>query len=613
MVNELLPEDNEHRRIIESDISEVVDSYEVQPILFVGSGLSQRYFDAPNWEGLLRKMGEKCPKINKPLEYYKQDNTLPQIGSEFADKYREWAWDLYEEESGADSNDFPDHLYQEDDSSVYLKYKVSEYLKSITPDSLSDVDDEWEKEIERLQEIQPHAIITTNYDPFLERVFPDYDAIIGEEVLDIDFTRIGEIFKIHGCVSDLDEMVLTGDDYTGFRKKKAYLSAKLLTYLSEHPVLIVGYGIGDRNVKSILSDVDRALTHEDGSLIPNIFHLRWNDDLSKPDTPGTSELIPVENNRKVRVRSIQASSYKWPYEAFGESGTIEGMTIKELRKLMGNTYDIVTEEAPRSDIAFQRLTSVSEEENLERLFGITPLEDQPSIETEDGDEADVSAVIDEDGIPVSETLTTQAAESIDESLTAVTKAWNSMNDLLSSRKPIYRYYSQRRELDLLDNNEGRKKAEFLFRSSIQNYSHGVEWLIEYSGDKEEILERTLQEDLDGNCLNTFERVLLVLGKKELLEEIVQSDDIDYMSSRASEFANLCDYSVEDRVNEYVEEEFKFDGETYEVSNLLENPNDVEVLLDDVVGSLLNEDTPTKRAAMRNAELCRLGAEVLDSS
>lgn len=54
---------------------------------------------------------------------------------------------------------------------------------------MDEIPDQHQQEIELLREIQPHSIITTNYDRLLETIFPDYEPIIGEEVLRIKTYR----------------------------------------------------------------------------------------------------------------------------------------------------------------------------------------------------------------------------------------------------------------------------------------------------------------------------------------------------------------------------------------------------------------------------------------
>lgn len=62
---------NNYIESVTDDIETCIESMCCQPILFIGSGLSRRYFNAPNWEELLKKMGEQCPKIDKAFAYYK--------------------------------------------------------------------------------------------------------------------------------------------------------------------------------------------------------------------------------------------------------------------------------------------------------------------------------------------------------------------------------------------------------------------------------------------------------------------------------------------------------------------------------------------------------------
>lgn len=200
---------------VSDDIKECLNEMGTQPILFAGSGLSQRFFNGPSWLGLLENLKERCSIIPHEVGFYLQDGfKLEEVGSEFTKYYREWAW--------SNKGNYPSELF---DSNVlkdtYIKYEIGRFFEEITPQSVEEVADEHHrKEIELLRDIQPHAIITTNYDTFLEKLFPDYQPIIGQQILKPNTMSIGELYKIHGCVNSIHEMVFNGEDYDAFIAKE---------------------------------------------------------------------------------------------------------------------------------------------------------------------------------------------------------------------------------------------------------------------------------------------------------------------------------------------------------------------------------------------------------
>ena len=259
-----------------------------QPVLFIGSGLSRRYFGAPSWEELLSLLRAKCPLIEREYAYYKQTFKTPMaIGDEFARLYQQWAWDK-------GKNQFPAELFKGDvPEQAYLKYAIAQHLKSITPHSLAGITDLMvQAEISAIRSMRPHAVITTNHDQFLELLFPEYHPVIGQTIISSSQILYGEIFKIHGCVSDPSGIVFTQQDYEEFGIRKKYLSAKLLTYFSEHPLLFVGYSASDPNIRAILSDIDEAIPRPGpiGAIIPNIYILEWQNDMRVDYVPAREKL-----------------------------------------------------------------------------------------------------------------------------------------------------------------------------------------------------------------------------------------------------------------------------------------------------------------------------------
>ena len=108
---------------------------------------------------------------------------------------------------------------------IYIKHFVADFFKNHTPKNLDEIHDgNLKAEIALLQQIRPHAVITTNYDQLLELIFPEYTPIIGQKIINSSTISFGEIFKIHGCVSQADSIVLTRSDYDEFTRKKNILA-----------------------------------------------------------------------------------------------------------------------------------------------------------------------------------------------------------------------------------------------------------------------------------------------------------------------------------------------------------------------------------------------------
>ncbi|WP_394921485.1 SIR2 family protein [uncultured Robinsoniella sp.] len=361
---------------IKEDVLTCLENMNAQPILFIGSGLSKRYFNAPNWEQLLIDLADMCPKIDKKYAYYKQSHSDNiEIGQVFSGLFMEWAWT-------DGNNEFNKDLFEEDmPSDIYIKYKIKEIFEKITPKTVEEIPNKnYIEEIRILQSVNPHAIVTTNYDQFLECVFPEYYPVIGQKILKSNAMSVGEIYKIHGCVTEPRSLIFNKDDYDDFIVKKKYLSAKLLTYFMEHPLLLIGYNAEDPNIKAILSDIDEIIS-SDNELIPNIYILEWS---STPinGIPPRERLISIDGRRSIRVKSIHANEFDWVFELFATNSAIDNVNPKFLRALLARTYNLIRSDIPKKkvEIDFETLERVtSSDEEFAKLYGITTLGDPEQI------------------------------------------------------------------------------------------------------------------------------------------------------------------------------------------------------------------------------------------
>ncbi|AJD90227.1 ABC transporter [Jeotgalibacillus malaysiensis] len=360
---------------VAEDIQSTLDEMGTQPILFVGSGLSKRYFNGPNWIELLEILKQRCKDIETEVGYYIQDKvSLEEIGSIYTENYRKWAW--------KNKENFPEELFAVNvPKDAYIKYEISKFFQEITPSEIDEIKDENnKKEIELLKNIQPHAVITTNYDNFIESILPDYQPIIGQQVLRPDTMSIGEIFKIHGCITKPQELIFNQEDYDVFIEKKKYLSAKLLTFFAEHPLLFIGYSGNDKNIQSILSDIDEIIS-TNGELIPNIYFLSFNKNLNSEAQP-SKEKIFVINKKEIRVKYIETDNFSWVFETFSANKAVENVHPKLLRALLARTYKLVRSDIPRRsvEVDFEMIRNVVEDdESLPKLYGVSFLNNPSEI------------------------------------------------------------------------------------------------------------------------------------------------------------------------------------------------------------------------------------------
>ncbi|MDI5499114.1 SIR2 family protein, partial [Salmonella enterica subsp. enterica serovar Montevideo] len=96
------------------------------------------------------------------------------------------------------------------------------------------------------------SIITTNYDQLVENIF-DFNPLIGNNILLSN--PYGSVYKIHGCVSDPNNIIITGEDYANFDNKYELIRAQLLSIFIHNPIIFIGYSISDKNIKYLLKTI----------------------------------------------------------------------------------------------------------------------------------------------------------------------------------------------------------------------------------------------------------------------------------------------------------------------------------------------------------------------
>ena len=345
-----------------------------QPVLFLGSGLAQRYAEGPSWSALLEQAVKINPLIQDEFAYLLQKyGDLAAVGQALIDPFHSYAW------SKDGRKNFPSDLFNAaTGKDEYLKFAIAALIeKGVPTNAIEALPKDLAAEVDLIRGIRPNSIITTNYDTLAEQVFPEYEPLVGQTIIRSPSAMIGEIFKIHGCISEPSTLILTSDDYDGWCQKKKYLSAKLLTFFLEHPLLIVGYAAQDENVISILRDIDEVLASK-GDLVSNIFYVVHDSTLTDASIPPREAVLDLRDGKSMRVNCMHASDFSWIYRAFAASEGLQNVNPKILRALVARTYELVRHDIPKMtiEVNFETLEgAVKQEDMLPRLLGITGLSD----------------------------------------------------------------------------------------------------------------------------------------------------------------------------------------------------------------------------------------------
>ena len=315
-------------------LTEHFKEFESSPFLFVGSGISRRYLGAETWDDLLKRF---CTMIGSNyVKIRSQANGDPTvIASLIANIYSDNWWDS--PIKGIKDQQYANHLTKKDSP---LKIEICDYLKNIH----NNLREEYAKEIDLLKECKIDGIITTNWDLFLDGIFKEFSVYIGQDGLFSSRNHgIAEIYKIHGCASDPNSLILTKEDYDLFRKRNPYLSSKLLTIFIEHPIIFLGYSLSDPHILDILEEIVQCFpSSKMDALKKNIIFVEWAADVTEPIL--TESIIL----KTLPVKLIKANSYEQIFEVLCE--VKRRIPAHIFRKIKEEIYELVITNDPKGKL-----------------------------------------------------------------------------------------------------------------------------------------------------------------------------------------------------------------------------------------------------------------------
>lgn len=292
------------------------------PIIFIGSGISKRYIkNSPDWNGLLEEfwnlignnnfygnlnnfkynISKENPTLKEEeLNHYANMEIASRIEDDYNQKFNlgELTLPNFTPKNAHYSKVSP---FKKALSNRFENYKLNTDISEI---------DSFKNMLLRTQ-----IILTTNYDTFIEDSYNEISTYeihkyIGQNGFFKNTFGYSEIYKIHGCVSEPNEIIITKDDYEKFDKNSVLISARIISLLIHSPIIFLGYSLTDTNVRKIIKDFTFSLSKEEVKHLENKLILIERDATVK----GITEEIIDDRELGCKVNIIKTDNFNLVYD-----------------------------------------------------------------------------------------------------------------------------------------------------------------------------------------------------------------------------------------------------------------------------------------------------------
>lgn len=320
-------------------IKDFVNNFRNHPIIFVGTGLSLRYLkNSYSWDGLLKKIAQDFGKdeeyyldikanciVNESFDYSKVATILEQDFNKTLKENRLGKFkninDLYYKNMkvGKSISRFK----------LYISYLLNNLVYK------EDVQDE----ILELKKARKNigSVITTNYDTMIEDIF-SFSPLIGNDILLSN--PYGSVYKIHGCVTCPEKIIITENDYIDFNSKYDLIRSQLLSMFIHNPIIFIGYNIGDKNIIDILKTIFSYVDYDSETskkIRDNFLLVEY--EKGSNETKVYEHDIQIEGLSTLRINKISTDNFKEIYEALANlSLPVSAMDIRKVQSVVKDIY-----------------------------------------------------------------------------------------------------------------------------------------------------------------------------------------------------------------------------------------------------------------------------------
>lgn len=321
-------------------IDSFISKFNNHPILFVGTGMSLRYLKhSYTWDELLRHISYEL-KGND--EYYLDLKSKHFVNNKYdysaiaSDLEIEFNRCLIDDRNGK-FKEINDCFYSNMSNGINVsrfKIYIANLFKNI------EVKDEMKEEINELKKIRKNigSIITTNYDCFIEKMF-EFNPLIGNDILLSN--PYGSVYKIHGCISAPEKIIINKSDYENFEQKYELIRAQLLSLFIHNPIIFIGYSINDENIRNLLKTIFTYVpdnTELANKIKSNFLLVEYEKNSDSVDV--YEHDINIDSKTTIRVNKIKTDNFVALYESISNLQLpVSAMDIRKVQNVVKEIYE----------------------------------------------------------------------------------------------------------------------------------------------------------------------------------------------------------------------------------------------------------------------------------
>ena len=321
------------------DIQRFISNFTNHPILFIGTGISLRYLNNTyTWENLLKHISYELTQNHEVYFDIKSDcyvNNEPRF-----DKIASALESNFNRELKANRNG----KFKEINDTYYLNMNKgvnSSRFKLYLADILGNLKFKEDKmdEIQALKKSRKNigSIVTTNYDKLVEEIF-EFNPLIGNDILLSN--PYGSVYKIHGCITDPEKIIITCNDYEKFEEKYELIRAQLLSLFIHNPIIFLGYSMGDKNIKDILKTIYTYIqpnSDEAEKIRSNFLLVEYEENSDNLEV--IEHDIVIGEHQTIRINKIKTDNYKVIYESLANLQLpVSAMDVRKVQSVVKEIY-----------------------------------------------------------------------------------------------------------------------------------------------------------------------------------------------------------------------------------------------------------------------------------